>query len=88
MIFPLYRKTFLRTHAWQLPLPEHRRASTALSIAKKAQKTDAGTFESLLRANNLVAESGANKVGGEPGVSVAAVGALPAFMDPSDGGVT
>jgi glucose-1-phosphate thymidylyltransferase len=27
--------------------------------------TDAGTFESLLRANNLVAETGANKVSGE-----------------------
>ena len=27
--------------------------------------TDAGTFESLLRANNLVAETGANKVTGE-----------------------
>ena len=26
--------------------------------------TDAGTFESLLRANNLVAESGANKMTG------------------------
>jgi glucose-1-phosphate thymidylyltransferase len=24
--------------------------------------TDAGTFESLLRANNLVAETGANKI--------------------------
>jgi glucose-1-phosphate thymidylyltransferase len=34
--------------------------------------TDAGTFESLLRANNLVAESGANKLGGEPGVAIAA----------------
>jgi glucose-1-phosphate thymidylyltransferase len=28
--------------------------------------TDAGTFESLLRANNLVAETGANKVKGRP----------------------
>jgi len=27
--------------------------------------TDAGTFESLLRANNLVAETGANKIGGD-----------------------
>jgi glucose-1-phosphate thymidylyltransferase len=27
--------------------------------------TDAGTFESLLRANNLVAETGANKISGE-----------------------
>jgi glucose-1-phosphate thymidylyltransferase len=27
--------------------------------------TDAGTFESLLRANNLVAETGANKMGGK-----------------------
>ena len=26
--------------------------------------TDAGTFESLLRASNLVAETGANKIGG------------------------
>jgi glucose-1-phosphate thymidylyltransferase len=26
--------------------------------------TDAGTFESLLKASNLVAKSGANKVGG------------------------
>ncbi|MFZ0414415.1 MAG: sugar phosphate nucleotidyltransferase, partial [Candidatus Acidiferrales bacterium] len=28
--------------------------------------TDAGTFESLLRANNLVAKSGANKMNDEP----------------------
>ena len=28
--------------------------------------TDAGTFESLLRANNLVAETGANKMAGNP----------------------
>jgi len=28
--------------------------------------TDAGTFESLLRANNLVAETGANKIKGRP----------------------
>ena len=34
--------------------------------------TDAGTFESLLRANNLVAQSGANKVNAEPGVATAA----------------
>jgi glucose-1-phosphate thymidylyltransferase len=34
--------------------------------------TDAGTFESLLRANNLVAQSGANKLNREPGVAVAA----------------
>jgi glucose-1-phosphate thymidylyltransferase len=34
--------------------------------------TDAGTFESLLRANNLVAQSGANKVSAEPGVATAA----------------
>jgi glucose-1-phosphate thymidylyltransferase len=34
--------------------------------------TDAGTFESLLRANNLVAQSGANKVSVETGVTVAA----------------
>jgi glucose-1-phosphate thymidylyltransferase len=27
--------------------------------------TDAGTFESLLRANNLVAETGANKISRE-----------------------
>ena len=27
--------------------------------------TDAGTFESLLRANNLVAETGANKMDGK-----------------------
>jgi len=30
--------------------------------------TDAGTFESLLRANNLVAKSGANKLDVEPGL--------------------
>ena len=29
--------------------------------------TDAGTFESLLRANNLVAETGANKMSSKPG---------------------
>jgi glucose-1-phosphate thymidylyltransferase len=34
--------------------------------------TDAGTFESLLRANNLVAQSGANKLDHESGVAVAA----------------
>jgi len=34
--------------------------------------TDAGTFESLLRANNLVAQSGANKISDEAGVAVAA----------------
>jgi glucose-1-phosphate thymidylyltransferase len=34
--------------------------------------TDAGTFESLLRANNLVAQTGANKVNAEPGVATAA----------------
>ena len=34
--------------------------------------TDAGTFESLLRANNLVAQSGANKLKAEAGVAVAA----------------
>jgi glucose-1-phosphate thymidylyltransferase len=34
--------------------------------------TDAGTFESLLRANNLVAQSGANKVSSESGVGTAA----------------
>jgi glucose-1-phosphate thymidylyltransferase len=34
--------------------------------------TDAGTFESLLRANNLVAQSGANKTSDEAGVPVAA----------------
>src|SRR5580765_1691816 len=34
--------------------------------------TDAGTFESLLRANNLVAQSGANKVSAESGVATAA----------------
>ena len=28
--------------------------------------TDAGTFESLLRANNLVAQTGANKLNGQP----------------------
>ena len=33
--------------------------------------TDAGTFESLLRANNLVAQSGANKVSAESGVATA-----------------
>ena len=33
--------------------------------------TDAGTFESLLRANNLVAQSGANKVNDEGSVDVA-----------------
>ena len=34
--------------------------------------TDAGTFESLLRANNLVAQSGANKVSAESGVATGA----------------
>jgi glucose-1-phosphate thymidylyltransferase len=34
--------------------------------------TDAGTFESLLRANNLVAQSGANKISDKAGVAVAA----------------
>ena len=34
--------------------------------------TDAGTFESLLRANNLVAQSGANKVSADSGVATAA----------------
>ena len=34
--------------------------------------TDAGTFESLLRANNLVAQSGANKISDQTGVAVAA----------------
>jgi glucose-1-phosphate thymidylyltransferase len=34
--------------------------------------TDAGTFESLLRANNLVAQSGANKTSDETGIAVAA----------------
>ena len=34
--------------------------------------TDAGTFESLLRANNLVAQSGANKVSPESDVATAA----------------
>ena len=34
--------------------------------------TDAGTFESLLRANNLVAQSGANKISDQAGVAVAA----------------
>ncbi len=34
--------------------------------------TDAGTFESLLRANNLVAQSGANKISDEAAVAVAA----------------
>ena len=33
--------------------------------------TDAGTFESLLRANNLVAQSGANKVNDEADVAIA-----------------
>jgi glucose-1-phosphate thymidylyltransferase len=33
--------------------------------------TDAGTFESLLRANNLAAETGANKINDEAGVAVA-----------------
>jgi len=33
--------------------------------------TDAGTFESLLRANNLVAQSGANKVSAEPSLATA-----------------
>src|ERR1700756_184028 len=32
--------------------------------------TDAGTFESLLRANNLVAETGANKIKGRPAAKV------------------
>jgi glucose-1-phosphate thymidylyltransferase len=36
--------------------------------------TDAGTFESLLRANNLVAETGANKINVE---TAAAAGAVP-----------
>jgi len=31
--------------------------------------TDAGTFESLLRANNLVAKTGANKISDEAGVA-------------------
>lgn len=34
--------------------------------------TDAGTFESLLRANELVARTGANKLGVEPGPATAA----------------
>src|SRR5208283_2032629 len=34
--------------------------------------TDAGTFESLLRANNLVAQSGANKISDDAGIAVAA----------------
>ena len=34
--------------------------------------TDAGTFESLLRANNLVAQTGANKISDQAGVAVAA----------------
>ena len=34
--------------------------------------TDAGTLESLLRANNLVAQSGANKIRDEAGIAVAA----------------
>jgi glucose-1-phosphate thymidylyltransferase len=34
--------------------------------------TDAGTFESLLRANNLVAQTGANKISDEAGIAVAA----------------
>jgi glucose-1-phosphate thymidylyltransferase len=34
--------------------------------------TDAGTFDSLLRANNLVAQSGANKIMDEAGIAVAA----------------
>lgn len=34
--------------------------------------TDAGTFESLLRANNLVAKTGANKIGDEAGVAAVA----------------
>ena len=34
--------------------------------------TDAGTFESLLRANNLVAQSGANKISDEAALAVAA----------------
>ena len=34
--------------------------------------TDAGTFESLLRANNLVAQTGANKTTDEDGVRTAA----------------
>lgn len=34
--------------------------------------TDAGTFESLLRANNLVAETGANKMSPEHGAQMAA----------------
>ena len=29
--------------------------------------TDAGTFDSLLRANQLVAKTGANKMAGKPG---------------------
>ena len=33
--------------------------------------TDAGTFESLLRANNLVAQNGANKVNDEASIAVA-----------------
>jgi glucose-1-phosphate thymidylyltransferase len=31
--------------------------------------TDAGTFESLLRASNLVSESGANKLGAREGMA-------------------
>lgn len=34
--------------------------------------TDAGTFESLLHANDLVAKTGANKMGEETGVAIAA----------------
>jgi glucose-1-phosphate thymidylyltransferase len=36
--------------------------------------TDAGTFESLLRANNLVAKTGANKMRSESGAATVAVG--------------
>ena len=34
--------------------------------------TDAGTFESLRRATNLVAETGANRLPSEPAIAVAA----------------
>ena len=37
--------------------------------------TDAGTFESLLRANNLVAETGANKLPGYAGAKQVLSGA-------------
>src|SRR5437660_9840372 len=38
--------------------------------------TDAGTFESLLRASNLVAQTGANKLELTPAVDVTSVGAI------------